>query len=200
MTQPSRPVVAPEVQPEGILASGRPGVRVVAAANVVAALHTQAGVGLKRLAGVGVNQLHRDRPLPRDAALGRVARVSLHDAGVTPQVGVLRHQRHQRQRCHRLAEVVGKRVRLHPRRQHAALEHGRPHHGRPPHLQRIDVLFAIGYGRLGVVGRVADDCARLVGGEVHTELRIVNAPLRAELGRREQAANRPATVGRAWRG
>ena len=84
ITQSARPVVAAEVQPERILAGRRPGVRIVPATNVVAALHTQTGVGVQRLAGVRVNQFHRDWPLPRDAALGCIARAGLHDAGASP--------------------------------------------------------------------------------------------------------------------
>ena len=58
MAQPPRPVIAAEVKTEGILPSWRSRVWVVAPANIVAALHAQTGVGLKRLACVGINQFH----------------------------------------------------------------------------------------------------------------------------------------------
>ena len=86
-------------------------------------------------------------------------------------------------------------MRLHTRREHAALEHGRPYHGRPPHRHGTDVLFAVGCSRLGIIGRIPDHGIRLVSGNVHPELCIINAPLRAELGRREHPANSAATVG-----
>ena len=195
--EPALTVFAPEIQAERVLALGK-GRRVVGVEtpDVIPAGHPDAGIDLESAVVFGADPFHRDRALPGQSVVHRVAGIELHDPGAAIEVVGGGHQGDHRQQATRGRKIVEVGVGLDAGRDLVGGETHGTDHSVGLDGDGLGVGGPVVQGRDAAVGGVADGHPGLWRGDRQPKGHREEAARHAEVQVRDGIGQGTRSVGR----